>query len=83
MAQLAPPVSPVPVPLGQSNPAVAVLVSPRHRGHNRAASQAQTSPTWHSLWAALIARIYEVLPLIWPHCGGAMRIVASITFSAD
>lgn len=36
--------------------------------------------------AALIARIYEVFPLICPHCGGPMRIIAFIafiTFSAD
>ena len=38
--------------------------------------------TAHYLWAALIARIYEVFPLICPHCGGPMRIIAFITFSA-
>jgi len=38
-------------------------------------------PPSHYLWAALIARIYEVLPLICPHCGGRMRISAFITFS--
>ncbi len=37
----------------------------------------------HYLWAALIARIYEVFPLICPHCGGTMRIIAFITYSAD
>ncbi len=37
----------------------------------------------HYLWAALIARIYEVFPLICPDCGGTMRIIAFITFSAD
>ncbi len=37
----------------------------------------------HYLWAALIARIYEVFPLICPHCGGQMRIIAFITYSAD
>jgi len=35
------------------------------------------------LWAALIAGIYEVLPLICPMCVGQMRIIAFITFSAD
>ncbi len=35
------------------------------------------------LWAALLARIYEVFPLTCPHCGGPMRIIAFITFSAD
>jgi hypothetical protein len=40
-------------------------------------------PPSHYLWAALIARIYEVLPLLCPTCGGQMRIIAFITFSAD
>jgi len=35
------------------------------------------------LWAVLIARIYEVLPLLGPICGGQMRIIAFITHSAD
>ena len=26
-------------------------------------------------WAALIARIYEVLPLVCPSCGGSMSMV--------
>ncbi len=30
-------------------------------------------------WALLLARIYEVLPLLCPRCGGAMRIIAFIT----
>ena len=30
----------------------------------------------HYLWAALIARIYEVYPLLCPMCGGQMRIIA-------
>ncbi len=40
-------------------------------------------PPSHYLWAALIARIFEAFPLICPHCGGTMRIIAFITFSAD
>jgi hypothetical protein len=35
------------------------------------------------LWAVLIARIYEVFPLLCPLCGGQMRIIAFITYSAD
>ena len=35
------------------------------------------------LWAVLIARIYEVLPLLCPLCGGQMCIIAFITHSAD
>ncbi len=30
-------------------------------------------------WALLLARIYEVFPLVCPTCGGAMRILAFIT----
>lgn len=40
----------------------------------------------HCLWAVLMARIYEVLPLLCPLCGlcgGQMRIIAFITHSAD
>jgi len=32
-------------------------------------------PPSHYLWAALIARIYEVFPLLCPVCGGQMRII--------
>jgi hypothetical protein len=31
------------------------------------------------LWAALIARIYQVLPLLCPECGGEMRLIAFVT----
>ena len=37
----------------------------------------------HILWAALIARIYEVFPLLCPICAGPMRVIAFITHSAD
>jgi len=40
-------------------------------------------PPSHYLWAALTARICEVFPLLCPMCGGQMRIIAFITFSAD
>ena len=33
----------------------------------------------HYLWAVLIARIYEVFPLVCPLCGGNMRLIAFIT----
>src|SRR3989442_14836082 len=35
--------------------------------------------TARSAWALLLARIYEVFPLVCPTCGGAMRILAFIT----
>ena len=34
------------------------------------------------VWALLLARIYEVLPLLCPKCGGEMRIIAFITEGA-
>jgi hypothetical protein len=39
---------------------------------------AKRSPA-HYLWAVLIARIYEVFPLLCPLCGGQMRLIAFIT----
>ena len=33
----------------------------------------------HYLWVVLIARIYEVFPLLCPKCGGQMRLIAFIT----
>ena len=36
------------------------------------------SPTDY-LWAVLIARIYEVFPLLCPLCGGQIRLIAFIT----
>jgi hypothetical protein len=39
---------------------------------------AKRSPA-HYLWAVLIARIYEVFPLLCPMCGGQMRLIAFIT----
>ena len=32
-----------------------------------------------SRWAALIARIYDVLPLVCPSCGDSMSIIAFVT----
>ena len=37
----------------------------------------------HYLLAVLIARIYEVFPLVCPLCAGQMRIIAFITHSAE
>ena len=31
------------------------------------------------LWAALLARIYEVFPLVCPRCGGEVRLIAFLT----
>lgn len=40
------------------------------------------SPEWKAArrrWAELIRRIYEVDPLVFPRCGGQMRIIAFVT----
>jgi hypothetical protein len=34
-------------------------------------------------WALLLARIYDVLPLVCPRCGQAMKILAFVTESAS
>jgi hypothetical protein len=57
------------VPLGNALPTTPAPLQPK-----RAA---------HYLWAVLIARIYEVFPLLCPLCGGQMRLIAFITHSAD
>ena len=43
---------------------------------------AKRSPA-HYLWAVLIARTYEVFPLVCPICGGQMRLIAFITEGAE
>ena len=60
--------------LGVSNP-LPTLAEP--------AQPVQPKRPAHYLWAVLLARIYEVFPLLCPLCGGQMRIVAFITHSAD
>jgi hypothetical protein len=60
--------------VGEVVPGNAVLLMPESLAPKRPA---------HYLWAVLIARIYEVFPLLCPICGGQMRIIAFITHSAD
>ena len=60
--------------LGVSNP-LPTLAEP--------AQPASSKRPAHYLWAVLMARIYEVFPLLCPVCGGQMRIIAFITHSAD
>jgi len=56
-------------------------------GFKRLQTDVQTVPPKRSpsnyLWAVLIARIYEVFPLLCPLCGGQMRLIAFITHRAD
>jgi hypothetical protein len=48
---------------------------------DRRADPADTSPTSAAryAWALLLARIYEVFPLVCPLCGAEMRIIAFLT----
>jgi hypothetical protein len=45
-------------------------------------TNAKRSPARYR-WAKLIARIYEVFPLLCMHCGGQMRLIAFINDSAE
>jgi hypothetical protein len=40
---------------------------------------AQPKRAAHYMWAVLLARIYEVFPLLCPICSGQMRLIAFIT----
>ena len=57
-------------------------------GSPAASTQERAAETVHrsyaaSLWAMLLARIYEVFPLACPHCGAPMRILAFVTDTAS
>jgi len=50
-----------------------------------APAKTQTVPlrASRSAWAKLIAKVYEVEPLIWPRCKSEMKLIAVITSPAD
>ena len=48
--------------------------APADEGRSEAGSKTPSYAA--SLWAMLIARIYEVFPLVCPQCGGELKIVA-------
>jgi len=62
----------------QADKAVAATSTTASINHNNGLESRQNQGA-HYLWAALLARIYEVLPLICPHCGAQMRMIAAIT----
>jgi hypothetical protein len=68
-------VAPGVVPVGNADGAGAQLPQPQPQPES---APPKRSPA-HYLWAVLIARIYEVLPLLCPMCGGQMRLIAFIT----
>ncbi len=45
---------------------------------SHSAQRTERSPA-RILWAQLLARIYEVIPLQWPQCGAEMRLIAFVT----
>jgi hypothetical protein len=66
----------------------AELATAGKRGGHGSTGEIQAEPeppkrSAHYLWAALIARIYEVFPLLCPICGGQMRLIAFITESVQ
>ena len=61
----------------QASTAVAVAAVPANTCPKEIAPSQSRGALY--LWAALLARIYEVLPLICPHCGAEMRMIAAIT----
>ncbi|MGB7988727.1 MAG: transposase [Candidatus Methylophosphatis roskildensis] len=60
----------VPAPARPPNPPSASAEAAEVPIHRRAARYA---------WALLLARIYEVFPLLCPKCGGELRIIAFVT----
>ena len=71
----------------QAEPASTGMVAPEPSPPGNAPpttpEPAQPQRTAHYLWAVLIARIYEVFPLLCPLSGGQMRLIPFITYSAD
>ncbi|AZP12282.1 IS91 family transposase [Undibacterium parvum] len=57
-------------------------VAPQIAADQEAQTNAKRSPARY-LWAKLIARIYEVFPLLCLHCGGQMRLIAFINDGAE
>jgi hypothetical protein len=78
--------APVQVPTAHAVPAITGEGLPGLVPADKAAppepEQPKRAPA-HYLWVVLIARIYEVFPLVCSICGGHMRIIAFITHSAD
>jgi hypothetical protein len=76
----APPARPRVRRSGRSSGAVGLLAATRLGGSQRAASAGPLlSGARRYAWALLLARIYEVFPLVCPLCGAEMRIIAFIT----
>ena len=61
-----------------TTPEAASAACPDATGESDALDQPLRSSARY-LWAVLIARLFEVLPVTCPHCGAEMRLIAFIT----
>ena len=71
-------------PLREAVTAYARNAEPAQPSPSAAAAPAPANaPSWrspaHYLWAILLARLFESLPLTCPQCGADMRIIAFVT----
>jgi hypothetical protein len=73
-ADAGPPPSPHPASRPVAPPGLSRQAGPS--GSQAASPRSRSS---RMLWAQLLTRIYEVLPLLCPVCGGEMRIISFIT----
>ena len=71
------------IPAAQTPAAVAAVPAPTPPSASAETAQAAEEPFHRRAaryaWALLLARIYEVFPLLCPKCGAEMRIIAFIT----
>ena len=64
----------------ETEPIAARITAPGASSHSEEqAEEALLRRAARYAWALLLARIYEVFPLVCPRCGGEMRIIAFIT----
>jgi len=66
------------LPESAVNPGAHACFSQRETA-DESLSQSKPRSSSISLWAMLLARIYELLPLVCPLCGGGMEIISFIT----
>ena len=66
-------------PLRQAVTAMAAAPGPPPAVPNPSPTEPAPQRADRYAWARLLARIYEVFPLLCPLCGGQMQIVAFIT----
>ena len=67
--------------LADSDPAICAAARNQAAGAASKPSPSDEKPRRPAvyLWAMLLARIYELFPLVCPRCGGEMEIIAFIT----